>query len=309
MNFAVIDIETVNDSPTSIATIGVAGVDRGKIIETAEYHVKPEPFYFDSKATAVNGLKEEDFINAPTFSEVWGELSKWFSRYDFFVAHNASFDFGLLRTCCIEYNLTCKDFPVIDTLTYSKNSDLEVPDHKLNTLCNCLNVSLENHHSALCDAIATAGLMVKLIELNDDNILEVFVHGGIHLLSHYKVREKIVIGKPKNRTYNPNWKVSAKNVVAADVSFSNSNAFSGMKVVISGDLASMNRAQAYSLLKACGAEVCDNLTLSTNYLITNAETTTGKIKKAMEYIQRGKDIKIINESKFLEILEANHESD
>ena len=36
MSFLVVDIEVVNNEATSIATIGLAGVDNGKIIETAE---------------------------------------------------------------------------------------------------------------------------------------------------------------------------------------------------------------------------------------------------------------------------------
>lgn len=66
MNFSVWDIEVVNDSATSIATIGIVGVDNGVVVETAEFHIKPEPFEFNKRMTDVNGLIEKDFINAPT---------------------------------------------------------------------------------------------------------------------------------------------------------------------------------------------------------------------------------------------------
>lgn len=302
MNFSVWDIEVVNDSATSIATIGIVGVDNGVVVETAEFHIKPEPFEFNKRMTDVNGLIEKDFINAPTFPEVWNELSELLLKYDFCVAHNASFDFGIIRDCCNEYKLNCRNFPVLDSLAYSRNSNLDVSNHKLDTLCRYFNINLDNHHNALCDALATAEIMLKLIELNEDNILDVFRNGNIRLATEYKARHTVGIQKTNKLSYNHNWGLHAKDVEAADIKFDKNNAFYGKKVVISGELNSMGRRQAYSILKACGAEPCDNITLSTNFLVTNAETKTGKIKKALAYIAQGKEIKIINEKTFLELI-------
>lgn len=305
MNFSVWDIEVVNDLATSIATIGIVGVDNGKIIETAEFHIKPEPFKFDKRMTEVNGLAEKDFVDAPTFPEVWKELSEWFLKYDFCVAHNASFDFGIIRACCDEYKLSCrKYFPALDSLTYSRNSNLEVPNHKLETLCEYFNISLDNHHNALCDALATAEIMLKIMELNDDGIIDVFCKGKLRLSTEYKVRHSVGIGQSNKSTYNHNWGIRAKDVEAADIKVNKNNVFCGKKVVISGELNSMERRKAYSILKSCGAEPCDNVTLSTNFLITNSETITGKIKKALAYKEQGKDIKIIDEKTFLELIEV-----
>lgn len=148
--------------------------------------------------------------------------------------------------------------------------------------------------------------MLKLIELNDDNILDVFCNGNIRLATDYKARRNVGIHKSNNSSYNNNWKVRAKDVEAADIKFDENNVFYGKNIVISGELNSMDRMKAYSILKACGAEPCDRITLNTNFLVTNAETITSKIKKAHDYIARGKDIKIINEKTFLELLEAGY---
>ena len=61
-------------------------------------------------------------------------------------------------------------------------------------------------------------------------------------------------------------------------------------------------------MKGYGATVSDSVTLDTDYLITNAVAITVKIKKAHEYMERGKDIKIINESNLLNLLEEYHGS-
>lgn len=310
MNFAVVDIEVVNDSVTSIATIGVIGVDRDEIVEETEFYTKPIPFYFDENMTAINGLKKEKFENTATFDEIWDDLSALLVKYDFCVAHNASFDFGILQGCCKKYNLIFEKFPVVDSLTYARNSDLNVSNHKLDTLCDYLGIELVNHHNALDDALATAKIMLKLIEINKDNILDLFLKSDVRFATDYKARTKVGLSnfdsKKFQKSYNHNWSIHAKDVEAADIKFCENNLLCGKKVVISGELNSMGREKAYSILKACGAEPCDNITLNTNYLVTNAENETGKIKKAMTYIERGIDIKIISENEFLRILEEAH---
>ena len=49
--------------------------------------------------------------------------------------------------------------------------------------------------------------------------------------------------------------------------------------------------------------------MKTDYLITNSEVETGKIKKAREYIARGIKIEIIDEGKFVKILEDSYGAD
>ena len=304
MNFAVIDIETVNNEVTGIATIGCVGVDKGEIVETAEFYVKPEPFVFDENAIAVNRLKEEDFVNAPAFSEIWDELSSWLTKYDFCVAHNASFDFGIIRACCEKNELSYVRFPIVDSYMYVKSSNLKLPNYKLDTICEHLDIDLCNRHNSLCDATATAEFMLKLIKSQEHHILDVFEYGNIEFSETIKPRKAVGIHQSdKKPAY---WKVHAKDIPPSKDSFSEDNAFKNKQVVISGDLTCMNRATAYSFLKSCGADVRDNITLNTDYLITNSENMTGKIKKAKEYIERGKNIQIINEVDFVYLLKKSH---
>ena len=237
MNFLVTDIEVVNDSATSIATIGIVGVDKGQIVEKTEYRVKPDPFEFGFKMTEINGLKAEDFVDSPSLPEIWDDLLNRFLEYDFCVAHNASFDFGILKACCNAYNLGCKNFPILDSLTYAKNSDLDVSDHKLDTLCRHLNIDITNHHNAISDAVATAQVMIYLIEKQGDNILDVFRRGGINDLSYYKLRKSI--GIPNKKAYNPHWRIRSKDVEAVEINCDKLNPFCGKKVVVSGELKSI----------------------------------------------------------------------
>lgn len=309
MRFSVIDIETVNDSPTGIATIGCVGVDNGTIVKTKEYYIKPEPFVFEENAIAVNELREADFVNCPTFSEIWEDLRNFISDYDFCVAHNAIFDFGIIKYCCQEYNLQYDDFTVVDTLAYSRNIFPDLPSHKLDSLCENFKIKLRDHHNALCDATATAKLLSVFIKTENATILDVLENGNALNFSDFKARNHVGIRNNKKENYNPNWELHAKDVEAADVSFHSDNVFNEKNVVISGNLGTMDRKSAYSLLKACGAVPCDSVTMKTDYLITNSEVETGKIKKAREYIARGIKIEIIDEGKFVKILEDSYGAD
>lgn len=309
MRFSVIDIETVNDSPTGIATIGCVGVDNGTIVKTKEYYIKPEPFVFEENAIAVNGLREADFVNCPTFSEIWEDLRNFISDYDFCVAHNAIFDFGIIKYCCQKYHLQYDDFTVVDTLAYSRNIFPDLPSHKLDSLCENFKIKLRDHHNALCDATATAKLLSVFIKTENATILDVLENGNALNFSDFKARNHVGIRNNKKENYNPNWTLHAKDVEAADVSFQSDNPFNEKNVVISGNLSAMDRKSAYSLLKACGAVPCDSVTMKTDYLITNSEVETGKIKKAREYIARGIKIEIIDEGKFVKILEDSYGAD
>ena len=80
------------------------------------------------------------------------------------VAHNAAFDTSfIIRNAAmlgIEYDPT-----FLDTVTLSQFLMPNLHNYKLDTLCKHLGVSLENHHRAVDDAEATAGIYIKLIEM------------------------------------------------------------------------------------------------------------------------------------------------
>ena len=79
------------------------------------------------------------------------------------VAHNAAFDMRFLKLreaqCGVRF-----DNAVIDTLLLSLLVDGNDEDHSLDGICERLNVKIEGRHSALGDAMATAHVLVHLLE-------------------------------------------------------------------------------------------------------------------------------------------------
>ena len=86
-----------------------------------------------------------------------------------------------------------------------------------------------------------------------------------------------------------------KDVVADSTNFNENHPLYGKTVVITGSLNKMPRREAYQQIKNVGGLCGDNITKITNYLVTNSTAKTGKMKKALQYIDEGYDIKIINE--------------
>ena len=84
------------------------------------------------------------------------------------VAHNAPFDMSVLAKCLRDYGIKWKArVPYLCTCTLSKRTFRELSNHKLNTLCDCLDIELE-HHNAGSDADACAQLLLCCAERGAD---------------------------------------------------------------------------------------------------------------------------------------------
>ena len=95
--FVVFDVETPNRYNNRISAIGISVVENGRIVQDYFSLVDPEqPFdWFNSMLTGIN---EETVFDAPAFPEVWEQIEPIMSS-GILVAHNASFDMGVLRKC------------------------------------------------------------------------------------------------------------------------------------------------------------------------------------------------------------------
>lgn len=75
------------------------------------------------------------------------------------VAHNASFDCSVLAGCLDYYGLEQPNYLSLCTVKTSRKLFPEFPNHKLNTVCENLNITLNNHHDALEDSRACAEIL------------------------------------------------------------------------------------------------------------------------------------------------------
>lgn len=160
MNFIAMDFETANGKRHSACSIALVMVQNNKI--TGEYYslIKPETD-FHWRNVQVHGIHERDVANAPTFPEVWRDIKEYFQPNHLIVAHNAQFDTSVLKGCLEYYELEQPHFLSLCTVKTSRKLFPEFANHKLNTVCEELGITLENHHDALEDSLACAQILLK----------------------------------------------------------------------------------------------------------------------------------------------------
>lgn len=162
-DFVVFDLETtgVNYASDKIIEIGAVKIVQGKLTETFGTLINPER-HIPEDATRVNNITDDDVKDAPTLKEVMPDFFK-FCDGCILVSYVIGFDFGF-----IEYHGKQLGYaflnPTDDAFVMAKNKLKGLKNYKLVTVAKHLNVSLENAHRAVFDAVATGEVMVKLLE-------------------------------------------------------------------------------------------------------------------------------------------------
>ncbi|KRK69232.1 Exonuclease RNase T and DNA polymerase III [Lentilactobacillus buchneri DSM 20057] len=159
MNFVAMDFETANAKRASACSIALAIVRDNQITNEFYSLINPE-MDFSWRNINVHGIHERDVVDAPTFPEVWRHIQPLFSANKLVIAHNASFDNSVLKRTLERYEVQPPHYLTLDTLRTSKQFYPTLENHKLNTLCDKLNIVLEHHHNALDDSVACANILL-----------------------------------------------------------------------------------------------------------------------------------------------------
>lgn len=162
--FVVFDIETTGFSAEQdrIIEIGAVKVSEGKIVDRFSRFINPQipiPFRIE-QLTSINDTM---VIGEPSVDVVLPEFLK-FCEGACLVAHNADFDTSFITRKAADLGITYEP-TYLDTVTLAQFLIPNLHNYKLDTLCKHLSISLENHHRAVDDAEATAGIFLKLVDM------------------------------------------------------------------------------------------------------------------------------------------------
>ncbi|MBE9389667.1 3'-5' exonuclease [Vagococcus salmoninarum] len=163
MNFIAFDFETANAQKHSACSVALIMVQDDKIVGRYYSLIKPETD-FHWRNIQVHGIQPEDVVDASTFPEVWEEIKGFFQENRLIVAHNAAFDCNVLKGCLEYYNLEQPHYLSLCTVKTSRKLFPNFENHRLNTVCDYLNITLDNHHNALEDSIACANILLYQAE-------------------------------------------------------------------------------------------------------------------------------------------------
>jgi DNA polymerase-3 subunit epsilon len=122
--------------------------------------------------TYIHGISWNDVKDKPTFKDVWNEIKASFEGIDFLAAHNAGFDSGVLKACCLTYGINPPTTPFKCSMALARKT-WNIRPTKLSDVCNHLNIEL-NHHEALSDAHACAQIIMasQILTVPKVNMME-----------------------------------------------------------------------------------------------------------------------------------------
>lgn len=163
--FVIFDIETtgLSQHADAITEIGAVKVKNGEILDRFSTLINPQR-NIPEKIVQLTKITNEMVADAPTIDM---ELTKFldFIGDSILVAHNADFDMGFIRSASKKHYNKLVDNTVVDTLELAFTLLPELKNHKLDTICSALEVSLEGYHRAVNDAEATSQVFFKFIEM------------------------------------------------------------------------------------------------------------------------------------------------
>lgn len=181
MNFVAIDFETANKYPNSACSIGLVKVENGVVTQELLRLIQPPRMVFDSFNIQIHGIRPADVANEPTFAWLWTHELRDFVKGFPLIAHNASFDMGVLRALFTTYDLSFDSFSYGCTVKAAKRTYTTLSNHRLNTVAEALKIPLR-HHQALDDARACAMIMLDVLKRHDcESLSELCVKKGICL--------------------------------------------------------------------------------------------------------------------------------
>jgi DNA polymerase-3 subunit epsilon len=157
MSFIAIDFETADFGRDSACAVALVRVEGNEIVAKTHALIRPPRSRF--QFTYIHGITWERVKHAPTFGEIWPEMAEFLAGADYFVAHNATFDKGVLETCCANAGLAMPRLPFRCTVKLARQV-WRLPSNKLNLVCEHLNIPLQ-HHDALSDAEACARIVLE----------------------------------------------------------------------------------------------------------------------------------------------------
>ncbi|MCL2049796.1 MAG: exonuclease domain-containing protein [Defluviitaleaceae bacterium] len=162
--YVVFDIETTGFSEVKdkITEIGAAKIIDGKIIETFGELINPQ-VGIPSHITKITKITNDMVKNKKPISDVLPRFFE-FCKGATMVAHHASFDVKFIKhnakALGLEFN-----HEIVDTLSLARQLLPRLENHKLPTVAKALKIDLLNAHRAEDDAMATAEIFLRLMEM------------------------------------------------------------------------------------------------------------------------------------------------
>ena len=158
----VVDIETTGGRPSGndITEIGIVHVQNKKIVHQWSSLVKPDSS-IPNNIQALTVISDEMVEHAPKFQSLIPLLQKQLEG-DVFVAHSVNFDYSFIERAFIECEVAWR-MDKLCTIKYARKVFPEIGRYSLANLARELQVSNNNPHRALSDALCAAEVLIHCL--------------------------------------------------------------------------------------------------------------------------------------------------
>jgi DNA polymerase-3 subunit epsilon len=161
--YVVVDVETTGGSGEHhrVTEIGAVKVVNGEVVDRFQTLLNPQRT-IPPNIIRLTGITPDMVAGAPCFADIADDFQE-FMKDAIFVAHNVEFDYGFIAR---EYARLGRPFRYPKLCTCASMRKL-YPGHRsysLAALCAQFDISLQQHHRALCDAKAAAELLLLVNE-------------------------------------------------------------------------------------------------------------------------------------------------
>lgn len=291
-DYIVFDIETtgLDSSYDEVIEIGAIKVKNNKTVSKFNSLVKPKN-EIDEYITELTGITNEMVKDAPTIEEILPDFMNYIGN-DILIGHNINFDINFIYDNLYrnKFDVLTNDF--IDTMRISRKLLSELPHHRLIDLAKYFKIDSTNNHRSLKDCEITMNVYENLKEI---------------ALQKYDNVDEFKNAFKKHKKEG----LRAKDIVSTNTEFDVDNLFYDKYVAITGTLEKMLRKEAMQIIVDLGGHCEDNVTKKTNYLILGNNDynpilrgkKSSKLIKAETLKLEGKDIEIISENVFYDIID------
>ena len=300
ISFTAIDFETANHHKDNFCSVGIVVVENGIVIETLYSLIRPYDMKFHHIHTGLHGISAIDVNEAPMFDTVF-ERIRSFIDGRIILAHQVSADIPGMLQAIKRSGLKTPRFSTMCTLKMACNVFPDLKNFRLDDVATYLNI-VHNHHHALSDANISAQIGIQgFPRLIDSDLIYDFDELTARLALKASLDK---VSKPKFESAFEVKKIH-KDLLKPDLSIADpTNPFFSKKVVFTGDMKTIGRPEAASIIQKMGADINTSISKLTNIVVIGDAPGIKKLVSIKELTAAGVDIRIIREAEFIEILKT-----
>lgn len=322
IQFTAIDFETANGFRGSPCAVGLSKVRDGRIVEEASWLMRPPEGHdhFDPRNIQIHGIRPEAVAGSPRFADVFPAMREFIGA-DLLVAHNAAFDTGVIRSALEVSAVSGPAYHYACTVVLSRRS-YRLVSYSLPFVAEAAGVPLVNHHDAVEDARACAGIMIDIAGRHGASTMEeLFAASGVPA-SRQEAYEpgagdlskatRQALAKPAapppSGFPGRSWPEEGPNPEANQAADSSHPLF-GQTVVFTGNLA-IPRQRAKERAAELGAQPASRVTRRTTVLVVGdgfaasdlrSGCATAKARRVVDLHAQGQRIEVLSEGEFLQM--------